>query len=245
MVAVPTLLLNEKPVRQLALDLEIRFLANRDPNLYFALLTDSPDSDEPHDERDALVDVCSELIEDLNRRYGSAGQNTVLSCSTGIAHINPSEGRWMGWERKRGKLLDLNQFMRGGFDSFPGQGRRSEQCCRAFATSSRSIPTRSFPATRRTSSSARSRIRCIAPSSILETNMVVAGYGILQPRIGISIQSASSSRLASIYSGQTGFDIYTRAVSDVYQDLFGEGIFTGKGIYDIDALRAALDASLP
>ena len=77
------------------------------------------------------------------------------------------------------------------------------------------------------------------------TNMVVAGYGILQPRIGISIQSASSSRLASIYSGQTGFDIYTRAISDVYQDLFGEGIFTGKGIYDVDALRAALDQRFP
>ena len=89
--------------------------------------------------------------------------------------------------------------------------------------SSLSIPTRSFRATRRRSSSARSRIRCIAPSSIPVTKMVVAGYGILQPRIGISIQSAASSRLASIYSGQTGFDIYTRAISDVYQDLFGEG----------------------
>ena len=75
--------------------------------------------------------------------------------------------------------------------------------------------------------------------------MVVAGYGILQPRIGISIQSASSSRLASIYSGQTGFDIYTRAVSDVYQDLFGEGIFTGKGIYDIDALRPRFEERFP
>ena len=77
------------------------------------------------------------------------------------------------------------------------------------------------------------------------TRMVVEGYGILQPRIGISIQSASRSRLAAIYSGQTGFDIYTRAVSDVYQDLFGEGIFTGKGIYEVDALRAVLEQRFP
>ena len=73
--------------------------------------------------------------------------------------------------------------------------------------------------------------------------MVVEGYGILQPRIGISVQSASRSRLASLYSGQTGFDIYTRAVSDVYQDLFGEGIFTGKGIYEVDALRGSPGAA--
>ena len=75
--------------------------------------------------------------------------------------------------------------------------------------------------------------------------IVVEGYGILQPRIGISIQSAASSRLAGLYSGQTGFDIYTRAVSDVYQDLFGEGIFTGKGIYDVDVMREVLEQRFP
>ena len=75
--------------------------------------------------------------------------------------------------------------------------------------------------------------------------MVVEGYGILQPRIGISIQSAARSRLAALFSGQTGFDIYTRAISDVYQDLFGEGIFTGKGIYEVDALREALEDRFP
>ena len=75
--------------------------------------------------------------------------------------------------------------------------------------------------------------------------MVTEGYGILQPRVGVSVQSASRSRLAALYSGQTGFDIYTRAVSDVYQDLYGEGIFTGKGIYEVDALRAVLESRFP
>ena len=78
-----------------------------------------------------------------------------------------------------------------------------------------------------------------------EKNIVVAGYGILQPRVGVSVQSASRSRLASLYSGETGFDIYTRAISDVYQDLYGEGIFAGKGIYEVDTVHRVLDRRFP
>ena len=78
-----------------------------------------------------------------------------------------------------------------------------------------------------------------------EENIVVAGYGILQPRVGVSVQSSARSRLASIYSGETGFDIYTRAVSDVYQDLYGEGIFAGKGIYEVDTVQRVLDRRFP
>src|SRR5208337_3561388 len=78
-----------------------------------------------------------------------------------------------------------------------------------------------------------------------ERNVVVEGFGILQPRVGVSVQSAAQSRLASIYSGQTGFDIYTRAVSDVYQDLYGEGTFTGKGLYEVRTLHKVLDHRFP
>src|SRR5205807_656705 len=78
-----------------------------------------------------------------------------------------------------------------------------------------------------------------------ERNIVVAGYGILQPRVRISVHSAASSRLANIYSGQTGFDIYTRAVSDIYQDLYGEGIFAGKGIYEVNIVHQVLDCRFP
>jgi hypothetical protein len=75
--------------------------------------------------------------------------------------------------------------------------------------------------------------------------IVIEGYGILQPRIGVSIRSAARSRLAALYSGETGFDIYTRAVSDVYQDLFGEGSFTGKGIYEVEVMRTVLEHRFP
>jgi cyclic beta-1,2-glucan synthetase len=242
LIAVPTLLLSEKQVRQLVVDLEIRYLANRDTNLYFALVTDGPDSDSPEIDRD-LVDVCVALIEDLNSRYGSSGRTPFYLFHRHRVY-NPSEGRWMGWERKRGKLLDLNQLMRGGFDSFPVKVGDISVLPRIKYILTLDSDTQ-LPR-----DAAHKLVGAIAHPlhrAVIDpvTKMVVAGYGILQPRIGISIQSASSSRLASIYSGQTGFDIYTRAVSDVYQDLFAEGIFTGKGIYDIDALRVAIEHRFP
>jgi cyclic beta-1,2-glucan synthetase len=239
-VAVPTLLLNEAQVRDLVLDLEIRFLANRDPQVYFALLTDCPDADRPFDERDPLADLCAGLIEGLNRRY--SGSPFLLLHRHRV--YNEQEGRWIGWERKRGKLLDFNRLLRGGFDSFPlkvgdlsvmpriryvitlDSDTQLPRDCAA-----RLIGTIAHPLNAAVIDAAR--------------GIVVEGYGILQPRIGISIRSAARSRLAALYSGETGFDIYTRAVSDVYQDLFGEGIFTGKGIYEVDVLREVLEQRFP
>ncbi len=243
LVAVPSLLLNEAQVQDLVLDLEIRYLANRDPNLYFALLTDSPDSDQREDSKDALVDVCRTLIEGLNRRYRTGGRAPFFLFHRHRAY-NESEGRWMGWERKRGKLLDLNRLLRGGFDAFPvkvGDLSRLRRTRYVITLDSDTQLPRE---------SAARLIGAIAhplnrPVVHPVHKVVVEGYGILQPRIGISIQSASRSRLAALYSGQTGFDIYTRAISDVYQDLFGAGIFTGKGIYDVDAMREVLERRFP
>ena len=240
MVAVPTLLLREAQVHDLVLDLEIRFLANRGPNLYFALLTDSPDSEGPVDERDALVDVCRKLIEGLNRRY--PGSPFYLFHRHRI--YNDSEKRWMGWERKRGKLLDLNRLMRGGFDAFPVKVGDLSVLPRVkyviTLDSDTQLPRES--AARMVGAIAHPLNAAVVDP---RRKIVVEGYGILQPRIGISIQSAASSRLAGLYSGETGFDIYTRAISDVYQDLFGEGIFTGKGIYEVDAVQEVLEQRFP
>lgn len=243
MIAVPTLLLNETQVRDLVLDLEIRFLANRDPNLLFALLTDWPDADQPRDERDALVDVCRNMIEGLNRKYGARGQKPFYLFHR-YRMFNPSEGRWMGWERKRGKLHDLNQLLRGGYDSFPIKvGDLSVlPDVRYVITLDSDTQLPRDSAAKLVGAMAHPLNRAVIDPA---TRMVVEGYGILQPRIGVSISSASRSRLAALYSGQTGFDIYTRAVSDVYQDLYGEGIFTGKGIYDVDAMRESLQHRFP
>ena len=243
MVAVPTLLLNDAQIHDLVLDLEIRYLANRNRNLYFALVTDSPDSDQPVDERDALVDRCRTLVEALNRRHSTGGQSPFLLLHRHRVY-NESEGRWMGWERKRGKLLDLNALLRDGFDAFPVKVGDT-----SIFPSIRYVITLDSD-TQLPRDSARKLIGAMAHplnrAVVHPTErIVVEGYGIIQPRVGISIQSAGRSRLAALFSGQTGFDIYTRAVSDVYQDLFGEGIFTGKGIYDVDVLREVLDRRFP
>jgi cyclic beta-1,2-glucan synthetase len=240
MVAVPTLLLNESQVRDLALDLEIRFLANRGPNLYFALVTDVPDSDRREDERDHLVAVCRELIEGLNRLYPESPfflfhRNRLY---------NDSENRWMGWERKRGKLLDLNRLIGGGGDAFAVKIGRLD-----VIHSIRYVITLDSD-TQLPRDAAVKLIGTIAHplnAAVVDPagQIVIEGYGILQPRIGVSIRSAARSRLAALYSGETGFDIYTRAVSDVYQDLFGEGSFTGKGIYEVDVMRTVLEYRFP
>uniref|UniRef100_E6PYI6 Glycoamylase-like domain-containing protein n=1 Tax=mine drainage metagenome TaxID=410659 RepID=E6PYI6_9ZZZZ len=245
LVAVPSLLLNEEQVRDLFKRLEVRYLANRDPHLYFALLTDLPDSvSKPHDkDSHPLVELAAEITETLNRRYTASGNGGFLFLHRHRI-FNRRQGVWMGWERKRGKLLDLNKLMTGEFDAFPIKAGDV-----AALKTIRYILTLDSD-TQLPRGSAAKLIGAIAHplnQAIIDpvSRIVVAGYGILQPRIGVTVHSASRSRLASIFSGQTGLDIYTRAISDTYQDLFGEGIFTGKGIYELETLHEVLNHRFP
>jgi len=244
-VAIPTLLINEKQIRRLIEDLEIRYLVNRDPNVYFALLTDLPDTSEPGGESDERVDLAISLIDALNEQYASAPYGGFYLFHRHRIY-NPREGAWMGWERKRGKLLDLNQYLRTDFDPFP---IKTGDLSRLSRSGIRYIITLDSD-TQLPRGSAHRLIGAMAhplnrPMIDPQSEVVTRGYGILQPRVGISVHTSTTSRLARVYSGQTGFDIYSRAVSDVYQDLYGEGIFTGKGIYDVDALRAVLEKRFP
>ncbi|MBV8629577.1 MAG: glycosyl transferase, partial [Silvibacterium sp.] len=244
-IVVPTLLLNEKQVEDLFEELEARYLSNQDPNIHFGLLTDLPDAEaRPQNENeDPLVKLAVQRTDELNAKYaGQNGGSFVLMHRHRV--YNSRQGVWMGWERKRGKLLDLNKYLRHEFDSFPIKAGPIEvlgpvkyvitldsdtQLPRG--TAARMIGTLAHP------------LNCAIVDSRLR--IVTAGYGILQPRVGVSVSSASRSRFASMYSGETGFDIYTRAVSDVYQDLFGEGIFAGKGIYEAAILHQVLDRRFP
>jgi|HubBroStandDraft_6_1064221.scaffolds.fasta_scaffold04392_5 cyclic beta-1,2-glucan synthetase len=243
LVAVPSLLLDEVQVHRLVDDLEVRFLGNHDRNLHFALLTDLPDSRSEPREGDPLVDLCSELITGLNEKYAGQGMGSFLLVHRHRVY-NPREKVWMGWERKRGKLMDLNRLLRKQYDSFPIKvGDLSILPLVRFVItldSDTDLPRGS--AQRMIGALAHPLNQAIIDQ---EKNIVVAGYGILQPRVGVSVQSSARSRLASIYSGETGFDIYTHAISDVYQDLHGEGIFAGKGIYEVDAVRQVLDRRFP
>ena len=243
MVAVPSLLLNEKQVRRLVENLEIRYLGNHDPNMHFALVTDLPDAREPSKEDDPLVELCSELIKGLNEKHAAEGQGLFLLLHRHRIY-NPREGVWMGWERKRGKLMDLNKLLRGEYDSFPVKvGDLSVlPNIRFVITLDADTELPRGSAHRMVGAMAHSLNQGIIDP---KRNIVVAGYGILQPRVGVSVESAARSRLASIFSGETGFDIYTRAVSDVYQDLYGEGSFTGKGIYELKTIHQVLDRRFP
>ncbi|HEX3662302.1 MAG TPA: glucoamylase family protein [Acidobacteriaceae bacterium] len=246
MVVVPTLLLNEAQVRELVDELEIRCLANPDPNLHFGLLTDLPDSvTRPReDDRDPLVDLAVNLINDLNARYQGQRKYGHFLLLHRHRIFNARQGVWMGWERKRGKLLDLNKLLMGEFDAFPVKAGDTGVLRRV-----RYIITLDSD-TQLPRGTAHALVGAMAHPlnrAVIDPvrRIVTDGYGILQPRVGVSVHSASRSRMANIYSGQTGFDIYTRAISDVYQDLYGEGSFTGKGIYEVATLHSVLEKRFP
>jgi hypothetical protein len=243
LVAIPTLLINEKQVRGLVEKLEVRFLGNHDRNLHFGLVSDLPDSPKPAPEDNAIVALCSRLIGELNERYAGKNMGSFFLLHRHRVY-NPRERGWMGWERKRGKLLDLNRLMRGQYDSFPVKvGDLSILPKVRFVITLDSD-------TELPRGSAHRMVGAIAHplnQAIVDPvkNVVVAGYGILQPRVDVSVQSTARSRLAAIFAGETGVDPYTRAVSDVYQDLFGEGTFTGKGIYEVDTMARVLGRRFP
>jgi hypothetical protein len=242
-VVVPTLLLNEKQVRRLVNDLEVRYVGNMSANLHFALLTDLPDSASRPSEDDPLVYLCGELIRGLNDKYRENGAGRFAMFHRHRV-FNPREGVWMGWERKRGKLLDFNKLILGDYDSFPYKAGESWYLPRVRYVLTLDSDTELPRGTAHRLIGALAHPLCQAIVDP-KRNIVVEGYGILQPRVGVSVQSAAQSRLASIYSGQTGFDIYTRATSDVYQDLYGEGTFVGKGLYEVRTLHKVLDHRFP
>jgi hypothetical protein len=242
-VVVPTLLVTQTDVDELLEKLELHYLSNRDANLKLALLTDGPDSPQRIDLHDRLAETCREGIERLNERYaGGAGGPFYLFHR--VRRWNERESIWMGHERKRGKLNAFNAFLLGGPDPFVIKAGDLSAIggFRYVITLDRD--------TQLPLESARGLIGTAAhplnrPVIDPETNTVRRGYGVLQPRVGISMVSAERSRFARVQSGAVGLDPYTTAVSDVYQDLFGHGSFAGKGLYDLAAFHGVMSNRFP
>jgi hypothetical protein len=245
LVVVPTLLLNENQVRKLIVDLEVRFLGNRDPNLHFALLTDLADSISKPRENDfhPLVELAVRLIGELNAKYASP-KNGVFLLLHRHRIFNARQGVWMGWERKRGKLLDLNKLLVHEFDAFPIKAGPIGvlEKVRYILTLDADSQLPHSTAARLVGAIAHPLNQAVIDPKL---RLITEGFGILQPRISVAVRSTASSRLAAIYSGQGGLDLYTRAISDAYQDFFGEGIFTGKGIYEVATVHAVLHRRFP
>jgi len=244
-VVVPTIFSNEGQVKELVERLEVHFLANQDQFIYFALLSDFPDADSEETPTDSTLLAAAEAgIEDLNRRH-SREQPHRFHLFHRRRQWNAGEERWMGWERKRGKLQEFNWLLRGARDtSFAvktaDEGLLSRIRYVITLDSDTHLPR---DVARKLVGAAIHPLN--RPRLDPEVGRVRYGYGILQPRVSISLESASRSRFARIFSGNTGIDPYTTAVSDVYQDFFGEGSFTGKGLYDVNAFEAALANRVP
>ncbi|MFZ2269233.1 MAG: glucoamylase family protein [Azonexus sp.] len=245
LVVVPTMLGSLSGVEELIEALEVRFLANRDPRLHFGLLTDFRDAAaEIQDDDDELLELASQRITELNHKYaGPAGDSFFLLHRP--RRWNAGEGIWMGYERKRGKLAELNALLRFGtrdaFSRIVGETAPLVDVRYVITLDTdTSLPrdaAREFAATM-----AHPLNR---PQIDAATQLVVAGYGILQPRMAVSLPSTNRSRYARLCGSEAGVDPYTRAVSDVYQDLFNEGSFIGKGIYDVEAFELSLQDRFP
>jgi cyclic beta-1,2-glucan synthetase len=245
LVVVPTMLTSPEHIGHLADALEVRFLANRDDNLRFGLLTDFRDASEENLTGDeALLLRARQGIEELNEKYrGPTGDPFFLFHRPRT--WNEQERTWMGYERKRGKLAELNAFLCGG----AGSGFS------LVVGNTVDLPKVKYVITLDTDTelprdSARQLVGTMAhplniPLYDREKGRVVAGYGILQPRVAISLPGTSRSRYARMWGSDAGIDPYTRVISDVYQDLFGEGSFIGKGIYDVDAFERVLNERFP
>lgn len=243
MVVVPTLLLSESNCAKLLKDLEIRYLANRDRNLFFALLTDFADADAPETQGDSVLDSCAEGIRRLNRRYGSGDYGPFYLLHR-ARRWNPQEHKWMGYERKRGKLNDLNKLLLGHgnwFHTIVGDLSRLLEI-RYVITLDTDTQLPRDTAAKMVGAMAHPLNR---PVLNPESNIVTEGHALLRPQVAISVDSAKRSWIASIFSGQPGFDPYSASVSDVYHDLHGQASFTGKGIYDVAAFDAAVGERFP
>jgi cyclic beta-1,2-glucan glucanotransferase len=252
LVVVPTMLGSAASVEAQVDALEVRFLANRDEHLHFGLLTDFHDAAAEHLPGDAaLVDIASMKIAALNAKYAGTRDSDAFFLFHRPRRWNARERTWMGPERKRGKLADLNALLRGSLAGTAGErfsrivgDTRPLVAVRYVITLDADTQLPRDAAAQIVATMAHALNRPCFGSGRRE-DMVVDGYGILQPRVGLSLPSANRSGYARLYGGEPGIDPYTRAVSDVYQDLFGEGSFVGKGIYDVDAFERALAGRLP
>jgi cyclic beta-1,2-glucan synthetase len=249
LVVVPSLLLSSQNVDELVEELEVRFLANQDQQLYFGLLTDFRDADqETLPEDDALLSLARQKIEDLNVKY----PRTKSSAFFLFHRPRRWEARdriWMGYERKRGKLGDLNAFLRGEPRSAAGDRFSLVIGDTSVLDGVKYVITLDTD-TQLARETAREFTGAMAhplnqPWYDERKERITEGYSILQPRVAVSLPGTSRSRYARLWGSEPGIDPYTRAVSDVYQDLFGEGSFIGKGIYDVDAFERALRDRFP
>ncbi|HSI01240.1 MAG TPA: glucoamylase family protein, partial [Reyranella sp.] len=246
LVGIPTLLSTRAAVDEQIQRLEVHYLSNPGGAVHFALLSDWADANAesmPGD-RDLLAAATDGIVR-LNARYPTAGNADRFLLLHRRRVWNEAQGRWMGWERKRGKLHELNRLLRGASDTtFLDTGARPPPADVRYVVTLDSDTRLPRDAIQRLVGKMAHPLN--RPRLDPALNRVVEGYGVLQPRVTPSLPvGVEGSLFQRVFSTSSGIDPYSSAVSDVYQDLFGEGSYSGKGIYDIDAFEAALRGRVP
>jgi cellobiose phosphorylase len=248
-VVVPTLFNSSEDVEQQFEQLEIRALANANDSLQFALLSDFHDASSEHmDSDESILQEAQNQVNLLNNRYHSNyGDKFLLFHRKRL--WNPGEEAWMGWERKRGKIEEFNRLLinPSAENSFI---TLNDQFLNSIRVHSINFVITLDADTKLPPGSAKTLIGAAAhplnrPELDESNHFVKRGYGIFQPRISIPPKSANKTLFARVFSGNVGLDPYTTAVSDVYQDLFGEGVYTGKGIYDVHIFDEVIGDRFP
>lgn len=252
MVVIPALLSDENRARELIDNLEVYYLANREKNLYFSIAgdyKDAPNKEMAGDKK--IVEAALSRITELNEKYSGKNEDgekdtpDIFYFFHRHRQFNEKQNKWMGWERKRGALLEFNEVLLGSKStSYSIMSHDMSKLPKVkyvitldadtilpLGTAKKLIGTMAHPLHK--------------PVIDEKRGIVTDGYGLLQPRIGFDIESVNKSLFSRIFAGEEGIDPYASAISDVYQDLFGEGIFTGKGIYDLEIFQKLLKDAIP
>ena len=248
MVVIPTILKNKEKVKELMQKLEVYYIANQSKNLYFTLLGDCSESSIKEEKFDnEVIENGVKLAEKLNKKYAKENEFPIFHFIYRKRDWNEKENCYLGWERKRGMLTQFNEYLLGKEENvFRANTIEGYKDC---------IPQIQYVITLDADTelilnSAFELVGAMAhilnkPIIDKEKNVVIEGYGIIQPRIGINLDISYKTIFTQIFAGTGGIDSYTNAISDLYQDNFGEGIFTGKGIYDLKVFSKVLKNAIP
>lgn len=242
MVAIPVIWSRSEEVKGTAERLELHYLANRDPHIHFAILSDFKDADAEHrpEDEDVLRTAKAE-IERLNRTYPAA----TFHLFHRQRRWNPSEQRWMGWERKRGKLVEFVRLLKGDISTSYGTILGDTSVLSKILYVITLDADTQLPLESAHRMIGAMHLPFNRPRLNENGTRVIEGYGVLQPRIGMAYESAQKSRLSALWVSEPGLDPYAFAISDPYQDSVGQGIFTGKGIFDVDTFDVVLGNRFP
>ena len=254
MVVIPTIINSKEKVKELIRKLEVFYLANKSENIYFCLLGDCTQSSKKEESFD--IDIIKEgkvQTRKLNEKYESSDIIPIFNFIYRKREWNEKEGSYLGWERKRGMLSQFNEYLLGNlnnpFRENTIENYENKEEIKEKLRNIKYIITLDAD-TDLILDSAFGLVGAMAhilnkPEIDKKTNIVTAGYGIMQPRIGINLNVSNYNLFTKIFAGAGGIDSYTNAISDLYQDNFKEGIFTGKGIYDLKIYSKVLKNQIP